>query len=532
MSGFIRPLHFASYDIVATRGEVSRSGDTITLMLQPEEQDGALDLNVTRDGTGMTYEIAVGEQTIATPQWAYPGMNDTGVPLLPTLQLTSFKTYPAQADTQAEADYQIATDADFVDIVWESLNDTDNLTAITLDSPLPIKTVLYGRGRHGGQTLGKSEWTPTVQFETTNTAAQPVITSPALGATGVAFSNGLAITASAFNFPGGGDTHIASDWELRHAATQEMIASRTSDGVNLTTWTASSNSIPSLEELEARTRYKGQQTGYTPWSEWSSFTTSVPVGEAILTTPGVHEWTAPPGVTSVSVVAIGGGGGGGSGFNIAGGGGGGGLRWTASIPVTPGVTYDVIIGNGGGEGRNGGSSSFHTALTSYGGGGGQTNGDAIGGGGGGGIGGDGGGNGGKGGDGVNEAAGGGGAGGYSGNGGGGGSGDNGGDDGGNSYGGGGGGGGGDSSGGGGGGGVGVLGSGANGSGGNGWSATGGRGGSGGGTGATGNDTGGSGGNYGGGGGGAANNYNSSGRGAPGAVRIIWGPGRSFPDNAA
>lgn len=68
-----------------------------------------------------------------------------------------------------------------------------------------------------------------------------------------------------------------------------MIASRTNDGANLTTWTVSGNSMPALEELEVRTRYKGQETGYTPWSEWSGFTTGEPVGEAIFTTGGAHD---------------------------------------------------------------------------------------------------------------------------------------------------------------------------------------------------------------------------------------------------
>lgn len=521
---------FAQYAVTASRGSVSRSGDTITLDLDAAEPSGSLDLDVTRDGAGVTYALAVGEQTIATPELTYPGQGDTGVSLQPTLQLTPFKTYPSGADTQLDADYQIATDPEFTDIVWESLDDTANLTAITVDTALPIYTVLYGRGRQHGTALGTTEWTPTVTFTTTNTAAQPVITSPAAGATDVAFSDGLTITASAFNFPGGGDDHTASDWELRNATTQEMIASTTNDGANLTTWTVDGNSIPALVELEVRNRYKGRNTGYTPWAEWSGFSTGEPMGEAIFTAPGSHNWTVPEGVSQVCAVAIGGGGGGGGIFtpsvtSVGSGGGGGGLCYTNNVSVTPGDEVAVIVGKGGrGEEASaspeaGGTSSFFALISAYGGKrqlrdpskrneGGQ---------------GEGGTNfqGGSGGNNFQErklAGGGGGAAGYNqkgGNGSNSGNKDN------------------ANLGAGGGGGVGLKGGADGGYGA--FSKNAGIGGSGGNRGQNGiSANGGNGGRYGGGGGGTGHASNQSpvaGDGAPGAVRIIWGPGRSFPDNA-
>lgn len=521
---------FAEYSVTASRGTVSRSGDTITLDIDAEAPSGGLDLNVTRGSAGVTYPLAVGEQTIATPEMTSPANNDTGVALRPTLQLTPFSTYPAGADTQASADYQIARDAGFTDIVWQSMADTQNLEAITPGEPLPINTQLYGRGRQNGTALGTTEWTPTVTFTTTNTAAQPVITSPAAGATDVAFSDGLTITASAFNFPGGGDDHTASDWELRNATTQEMIASTTNDGANLTTWTVDGNSIPALVELEVRNRYKGRNTGYTPWAEWSGFSTGEPMGEAIFTAPGSHNWTVPEGVSQVCAVAIGGGGGGGGIFtpsvtSVGSGGGGGGLCYTNNVSVTPGDEVAVIVGKGGrGEEASaspeaGGTSSFFALISAYGGKrqlrdpskrneGGQ---------------GEGGTNfqGGSGGNNFQErklAGGGGGAAGYNqkgGNGSNSGNKDN------------------ANLGAGGGGGVGLKGGADGGYGA--FSKNAGIGGSGGNRGQNGiSANGGNGGRYGGGGGGTGHASNQSpvaGDGAPGAVRIIWGPGRSFPDNA-
>lgn len=253
-------------------------------------------------------------------------------------------------------------------------------------------------------------------------------------------------------------------------------------------------------------------------------------------------FTVPTGVTEVSAVVVGGGGGGGNATNDdepGAGGAGGGLSY-GTFSVTPGESLTVTVGSGGQNGATGGTggtsslSRGGTTLLSGGGGSGgsSTDSGASGGGTGGSSGGterDGGGTGGNGGatsDSSTGAGGGGGAAGYSGNGG------EGADRGSNnatagSGGGGGGGGSGSSTrGGAGGGGVGILGEGASGAAGSG--STGGGGGSGGNDGSDStSSTGANGGSYGGGGAGGRNN-NGGGDGQPGAVRIIWGPGRSYP----
>jgi hypothetical protein len=261
-------------------------------------------------------------------------------------------------------------------------------------------------------------------------------------------------------------------------------------------------------------------------------------GDASFTTSGATTWTAPTGVTSVSVVCVGGGGGGTGGSSSTSGGGGGALGWKNSITVVPGTTYNVQVGSGGAigsysyNGTAGGESYFQLStgpVQADGGSGGQqtyTNrvpAVYIG---------DGGGDGGLTGSGGSYASGGGGAGGYSGAGGsstnssyaaggaglggGGGAGGNGGNS--------------DSAGSG--GGVGLLGEGTSGAGGNASSGNGyrGAGGSGGADGTNGDAAGGCfGGDYGGGGGSADNSISSEfGVGGDGAVRILWGSGRSFP----
>jgi hypothetical protein len=302
--------------------------------------------------------------------------------------------------------------------------------------------------------------------------------------------------------------------------------------------------------------------------------THTTTGEITFSTVGTFNWTPPIGITQVSVVCIGGGGaGGGPGpigpsiYPSGGGGGGGGLGWKNNIEVSHNQTYTVLVGSGGngnwacsyglpgnpsyfinantvaGLGGEGGRSYYSCPFTTY-----ETGIQTGVGGTGGGYVGDGGGAGGDGGDGgmhsdhPGAGSGGGGAGGYTGPGG----------VGGGVYsgpstagsGGGGGGGswtsGGNTTGGGGGGGTGLYGQGSNGAAGAGGLSTGrgGGGGSGGGSGqnysrlSTPAVYGFGAPNYGGGGGCSDGIAMVQGKGGQGAVRIIWGPGRSFPTNAA
>ncbi len=162
-------------------------------------------------------------------------------------------------------------------------------------------------------------------------------------------------------------------------------------------------------------------------------TSITPVNQVAYTTAGTYSWTAPAGVSSVSVLCIGGGGGGdtdvfsvpvGSNYSGSCGGGGGGLGYKNNITVVPGNSYTVVVGAGGVtalSATSGGNSYFISSGTVQGNGGTRGTTGGTGEGAGGGYVGDGGGNGGKGGGGRSfsypAVGGGGGAGGYSGAGG-------------------------------------------------------------------------------------------------------------------
>lgn len=359
------------------------------------------------------------------------------------------------------------------------------------------------------------------------------------------------VTATLPASPIAGDTIVFQDY-ARKWATNAFIVNRNGKNIQGGTQDAWYEKAGQCVTLV----YVDSTKGWIPQIESTVTDQSVtPTGEAEFTTAGSFTWNVPGNVTSCSVVCIGAGGKSGIG-NSGQGAGGGGLAYKNNISVTPGQQASIVVGAPGNhssyQGNSGGASSFTyggTATTANGGGGGQGDNSSGGSPGGGGSPSGsytGGGNGGGGGQDQNNwgGPGGGGAGGYSGTGGAGASTTSDGSNatsGGNGSGGaaGGGGKGGQSeSGGGGGGGVGIYGTGNNGGGGGGQpqnkvGGTGGGGGSAGQNGGNGSADlhGGQGGNYGGGHGGSQSSGTQNG-GGKGAVRIIWGSGRSFPNAAA
>ena len=94
-------------------------------------------------------------------------------------------------------------------------------------------------------------------------------------------------------------------------------------------------------------------------------------GEQLFSNTGDFTWTAPAGVTSISVVLVGAGGGGSQGAGGYGGGGGA-LAYKNNITVIPGVTYNLTVGTGGThggsaqvDGDNGSNSSITIGSDTY-----------------------------------------------------------------------------------------------------------------------------------------------------------------------
>ena len=91
-------------------------------------------------------------------------------------------------------------------------------------------------------------------------------------------------------------------------------------------------------------------------------------GSQTFNTPGVSTFTAPPGVTAVTIKAWGAGGGGGNAVTVGqGGGGGGGYVQVTQSGILAGATCTVTVGAGGLPGVNGGPSSCSGAIVAGGG---------------------------------------------------------------------------------------------------------------------------------------------------------------------
>lgn len=98
--------------------------------------------------------------------------------------------------------------------------------------------------------------------------------------------------------------------------------------------------------------------------------------EHIVSTPGVHSWTCPTGVTSLRLQVFGAGGGGGYGtFPTGSDGGAGGGAVFAEITVVPTTVYSITVGAGGAGGvsgaspvgTTGGTSTFNSEVSATGG---------------------------------------------------------------------------------------------------------------------------------------------------------------------
>lgn len=95
----------------------------------------------------------------------------------------------------------------------------------------------------------------------------------------------------------------------------------------------------------------------------SNSVTTAPIGSTTLATPGTGFWTVPAGVTSFCVVCIGAGGNAGS--NRGGGGGGGALAYGNNISASPGTAISYQVGVGGGTTGLGGTGAtwFNSTAT-------------------------------------------------------------------------------------------------------------------------------------------------------------------------
>jgi hypothetical protein len=178
---------------------------------------------------------------------------------------------------QADAQYQIATSADFTTGVINS----GSLGPVTSwDVPsglLTAATNYYIRARYQNVEGLYSSWSDGVHFLTGSSAAvaQPTITSPVNGATGVLETP--TFTSSAFAMTSGSDTHYATEWELWSGAnrTGTLLWASGTNTVDKTAITLEAGTLKQSTTYHLTCRYLGAVVGASAWATSKSFTTAV-----------------------------------------------------------------------------------------------------------------------------------------------------------------------------------------------------------------------------------------------------------------
>lgn len=284
---------------------------------------------------------------IEDPSITSPSNGATSVGETPTITSSEFATF-GTSDTHESSDWQIATDSGFTNIIFESLDDTSNLDSITVPSDTLLEdTQHYVRVKHTGSTFGDSGYSDTVSFSTSTSFVSidtPSITSPSDGATDTATD--LTITSSAFNVSGGSDTHESSDWQIATDASFTSIAVESlNDTSNLESFTVPSGDLNTGTTYYVRVRHTATSLGDSDYSAGVEFETGI-IAEDVYTTPGTYTWVAPSNVTNVSVVCVGPGG---STRDVTSqaeqAAGAGALAWKNNISVSPGSSYTIQVGS-------------------------------------------------------------------------------------------------------------------------------------------------------------------------------------------
>lgn len=271
------------WELAADIGTITRSGDTITLVIASSAAQGVINVTIKRDGTPAAFKIPLGAASIATPQITVPTAAATNVELEPAITCAAYQVYPAGYDTLKSVQWQIATDAAFTALVMDKTivgtATTVNLgvQGVRLDSGKRY----YVRVKHIGNTL-TSAWSATSYFNTATIYVRtPTISSPIDGATNVPESPVL--QADAFSVSGATDLHLNSDWQITDSA-GVVVWQSLADSSNKTSIIVPAGILQAgTKTYKAKVRYRSVNYGVSSWSPAISFVTAA---QFVPTVPG------------------------------------------------------------------------------------------------------------------------------------------------------------------------------------------------------------------------------------------------------
>ena len=211
-----------------------------------------------------------------------PSLDVAGAPsnvtLTPLLTGGAFNVYNG-SDTHISTDWQVLNASDN-SVVWESLNDTQNLLSITTGT-LPIDTDLVFRVRYNGVVYGSSAW-----VEVTAKTLNAYVENPTITVEGTInkVPKNPTISGSTFSVMNGTDTHEATDYQVVRVSDGVVVWESLENTVNKT-------SIRTGDLVEStayifKMRYKGTTYGYSQWVQVTGTTKAV-----FMVTYGV-EWNS------------------------------------------------------------------------------------------------------------------------------------------------------------------------------------------------------------------------------------------------
>ena len=217
----------------------------------------------------LTFTVKV-QPLISTPSIVSPVSGATGVGIEASLISSAF-ALSAGEDTFVSTDWQVSTSSDFLNIVFESLENTVDKTTIALPD-LSYDTLYYARVRYRASEAPVSNWSSTINFriELEPAIVTPSVVYPSDDATGL--GRNITLLSSSFQTINSTDAHVYSEWEI---ATDEAFLDVVEEASAAEYKTSFPVTLDYGTHFYARVRHYGNVLGFSDWSSVVDFTIEV-----------------------------------------------------------------------------------------------------------------------------------------------------------------------------------------------------------------------------------------------------------------